>query len=199
MKRRPSCLGPGPDVRLCPLCALPARAAQCSATPRTVAAAAAVAATELARRRPPPASKLQRLFIHSSSLLPPRQPASPPSAPLRAAVALAAADARRPILAVCLPWQPRHRTTCGSPVRCLPKRPPGEPASTDLPPVIAADGLYKRDVFSEHPPSSAPPSNTLTQGPRISGPVRRCYRQWRADEDHERDQEDVESILEREL
>lgn len=34
---------------------------------------------------------------------------------------------------------------------------------------------------------------------RLPGPLRRGHNQWRADEDHERHQEDAEPLLEREL
>lgn len=71
-------------------------------------------------------------------------------------------------------------------------------------PVIAADGLYKRDVFRmQHPENRATACHdshplTLLQH-RLSRPVRRRYHQWRADADNRRFQEDALPVLEREL
>lgn len=64
--------------------------------------------------------------------------------------------------------------------------------------VIAADGLYKRDVFRKND-LSLTSEYQLTTIDRFPGSICCCNDQWRADEDHTSHKENIESILGRDL
>ncbi|KAF7447838.1 E3 ubiquitin-protein ligase [Pyrenophora tritici-repentis] len=62
--------------------------------------------------------------------------------------------------------------------------------------IIAADGLYKRDVFRMYAHVTTARPGRSHKSCRISGPLRRGHDQWRADAHHECHQEDAEPVLE---
>ena len=64
--------------------------------------------------------------------------------------------------------------------------------------VIAADGLYKRDVFRE-PRAFSLLEGVLMMDSRVPGSLCCGYDRWRADQNDRRHQEDVESVLERQF
>lgn len=63
--------------------------------------------------------------------------------------------------------------------------------------VIAADGLYKRDVFSESLMFGKLEPALTEPECRVSGSIRRCDNIRRTDQDNFSDQEDTQPILER--
>jgi hypothetical protein len=67
-------------------------------------------------------------------------------------------------------------------------------------PVIAADGLYKRDVFSKYKSAQNKARQaSISSKSRISGPLRGCDDRWRANTNDLRHQENIEPLLERGL